>query len=693
MMEILSPAGSYEAAVAAVQNGADAIYLGYGKFNARRNAANFDDNGLRTTVDYCHLRGVKVYLTLNTLLSDQELPQAAKLVGLCNEIGVDALIVQDLGAAEMIRQVAPELPIHGSTQMTVHNLDGVMACAAMGMERVVLSRELSRQQIRYICRHSPIEIEVFVHGALCMCYSGQCFLSSVIGGRSGNRGMCAQPCRMKYGWDGSADGYPLSLKDMALVEYLKELQDMGVASAKIEGRMKRPEYVAIVTKIYSDVLRQGRAPTREELEDLRAAFSRQGFTDGYYQGKTGRQMFGVREKEQVPEKRFAQVRQDCRREHPRVPVTMTARIRAGEPMLLGAEDREGRSVTVTGPVPQAAQHRAITSAQVRQQLERTGGTPFYGEKIQVEAEPNLAVSLSALNGLRRRLLDDLSIQRIQPPKRPAGQLAPLPRAEGRTEPPVCTVSLRRGEQLTDALIDLAPQVLYLSPEDILAQKARGARAMDRGIEVCVSMPRILWDSERAELVGLLEQVKELGVYTALVGELGALTLALSQDFTCRGDFGLGVYNSLTLAQLREMGLLSATLSFEQRLARVRDLNKPLDTELIVYGRLPLMITQNCIIRNRANRCNCQSTNLLTDRTGAQFPVLKARGCRNEIFNSKKLYLGDKLESFQSLGLWGARLSFTTENPRECVQILERYQGRGSYAPADITRGLYFRDVE
>ena len=693
MMEILSPAGSYEAAVAAVQNGADAIYLGYGKFNARRNAANFDDNGLRTTVDYCHLRGVKVYLTLNTLLSDQELPQAAKLVGLCNEIGVDALIVQDLGAAEMIRQVAPELPIHGSTQMTVHNLDGVMACAAMGMERVVLSRELSRQQIRYICRHSPIEIEVFVHGALCMCYSGQCFLSSVIGGRSGNRGMCAQPCRMKYGWDGSADGYPLSLKDMALVEYLKELQDMGVASAKIEGRMKRPEYVAIVTKIYSDVLRQGRAPTREELEDLRAAFSRQGFTDGYYQGKTGRQMFGVREKEQVPEKRFAQVRQDCRREHPRVPVTMTARIRAGEPMLLGAEDREGRSVTVTGPVPQAAQHRAITSAQVRQQLERTGGTPFYGEKIQVEAEPNLAVSLSALNGLRRRLLDDLSIQRIQPPKRPAGQLAPLPRAEGRTEPPVCTVSLRRGEQLTDALIDLAPQVLYLSPEDILAQKARVARAMDRGIEVCVSMPRILWDSERAELVGLLEQVKELGVYTALVGELGALTLALSQDFTCRGDFGLGVYNSLTLAQLREMGLLSATLSFEQRLARVRDLNKPLDTELIVYGRLPLMITQNCLIRNRANRCNCQSTNLLTDRTGAQFPVLKARGCRNEIFNSKKLYLGDKLESFQSLGLWGARLSFTTENPRECVQILERYQGRGSYAPADITRGLYFRDVE
>lgn len=693
MMELLSPAGSYESAVAAVQNGADAIYLGSGKFNARRNAANFDDNSLRSTVDYCHLRGVKVYLTLNTLLSDQELPQAAKLVRFCSDIGVDALIVQDLGAVRMIRQVAPDLPIHGSTQMTVHNLDGVLACAALGLERVVLARELSRQQIRSICRHSPIEIEVFVHGALCMCYSGQCFLSSVIGGRSGNRGMCAQPCRMKYGWEGSADGYPLSLKDMALVEYLQELQAMGVASAKIEGRMKRPEYVAIVTKVYSDVLREGRAPTQAELEDLRAAFSRQGFTDGYYLGKTGPQMFGVREKEQVPEKRFAQVRQDCRREHPRVPVTMTARVQPGVPMTLQAEDREGRTVTVTGPEPQLAQHRAITADQIRQQLERTGGTPYYTEAIQVEAAPGLAVPLSALNGLRRRLLDDLSIQRIQPPKRRSGSLLPLEKAAGHTEPAVYTVALRRGAQLTDALVDCGPQVIYLAPEEILAQKGRVARAMDRGVEVCAAFPRVLWDSERAELAGLLEQVKDLGIYTALVGDLGALTLALNQDFTCRGDFGLGVYNSMTLEQLREMGLLSATLSFEQRLARVRDLNKPIDTELIVYGRLPLMITQNCIIHNRSGRCNCQSANVLTDRTGAQFPVLKASGCRNEIFNSKKLYLGDKLECFQSLGLWAARLSFTTENPRECVQILERYQGKGSYAPADITRGLYFREVE
>ncbi|HIS51818.1 MAG TPA: U32 family peptidase [Candidatus Onthomonas avicola] len=692
-MELLSPAGSYEAAVAAVQNGADAVYLGYGAFNARRNAANFDENSLRTAVDYCHLRGVKVYLTLNTLLSDHELPQAARYAAEASRIGVDAVLVQDLGVAELVRSVAPGLPLHASTQMTVHSLDGVLACAALGMERVVLSRELTRQQIAHICRHAPIEVEVFVHGALCMCYSGQCFFSSLIGTRSGNRGLCAQPCRMQYGWSGSADGYPLSLKDMSLVHHLAELEDMGVACAKIEGRMKRPEYVAIVTRIYAAALRECRAPTAEELEQLRAAFSRQGFTDGYYTGKTGRQMFGVREAERTPEKLFAQVRQDYHREHPRVGIRLAATMRAGAPLHLAAEDPEGRTLSLEGPVPQTAIRRPTTREEIARQLEKTGGTPYYVQSLEVEADAGLAVPLSALNGLRRRLLDELSVARIQPPERPEGQMPDLPRTENRAEAPVYTLSLRRAGQLTEALLNLKPAVIYLAPEEILAARPLVERAIADGVEVCAALPRVLWDSERPALERQLDEVRALGVTSALVGELGTLAWALQRDFTCRGDFGLGVYNSLTLAQLREMGLRSATLSFEQRLARVRDLAKPLDTELIVYGRLPLMITQNCIIKNRSGRCACQGSNQLTDRTGAQFPVLPAYGCRNEIFNSKKLYLGDKTEQFARIGLWAARLSFTTENPRECVRVFERYLGRGSYAPVDYTRGLYFRDVE
>ena len=281
MLELLSPAGSMKSVEAAVQNGADAVYFGYGAFNARRNAKNFTPEQAAQAVSYCHLRGVKVHLTLNTLLTDRELPLAAQLAAQASDMGVDALIVQDLGVVRMLKQAAPDLPLHASTQMSVHSLDGVKRCADLGFQRVVLSRELSRDQIEYICARSPVEIETFAHGALCMCYSGQCYFSAVIGERSGNRGLCAQPCRLKYGWGNKADSYPLSLKDASMVEHLRELKKMGVACLKLEGRMKRPEYVAVVTRIYANAIKENREPTRQELEELELAFSRQGFTDGY----------------------------------------------------------------------------------------------------------------------------------------------------------------------------------------------------------------------------------------------------------------------------------------------------------------------------------------------------------------------------------------------------------------------------
>ena len=279
-MEILSPAGSPEALRAAVCAGADAVYLGFGQFNARRGAKNFTRDEFASAVSYCRLRGVKVYLTLNTLCADRELPRAVDCAVQASQLGADAVLVQDMGLVRALRQAAPDLPLHASTQMSLHSLDGVKAAADLGMTRAVLGRELSRRDIAYICERSPIEIEVFVHGALCMCWSGQCFMSSVIGGRSGNRGMCAQPCRLPYGWGDMADGHPLSLKDMSLAGHLKELREMGVASAKIEGRMKRPEYVYTVTKVYADALREGREPTAEVLGGVVVAFPGQGSTAG-----------------------------------------------------------------------------------------------------------------------------------------------------------------------------------------------------------------------------------------------------------------------------------------------------------------------------------------------------------------------------------------------------------------------------
>ncbi len=690
MLELLAPAGSPEAVTAAVQSGADAIYLGYGDFNARRNAKNFSPEEFAAAVSYCHLRGVKVYLTLNTLLTDRELPKAAGLADKAGSLGVDAVLVQDLGVLRAVKQVSPDLPVHASTQMTIHNLDGAKLCADLGMSRVVLSRELSRDQIAYICRNSPIETEVFVHGAMCMCYSGQCFFSSVIGGRSGNRGLCAQPCRLKYGWNGVADGYPLSLKDMSLASHLRELKTMGVDCLKIEGRMKRPEYVSVVTMIYAKALREERDPTEEEMEQLRSAFSRQGFTDGFYMDEKGPEMFGIREEGKEPKALFAQAREYYGRENPRVDVTFYAMFRPGEASQVAAEDGDGHVVTVSGPVPEAARTTPLTTEQVELQLGKTGGTPFRCKKVRALVEPGLSLPVSALNELRRRCLADLTQARTTPPQRRRGEFHPGVRYENRREEPILTLSVRSAEQVSRDIIRLGPELIYVPLEELAAHPELVETGEGR---LAVALPRIVWDREGAELVERLQKVRSMGVTDALIGNLGLLPVARELGFILRGDFGLGVYNTQALKELKHMGFSSATVSFERRLAGIRDMSKPLDIEMIVYGRLPLMITESCLIKNRLGRCGCQNSHLLTDRKGEQFPVVKAPGCRNEILNAKKLFLADRQGEYQRIGLWGARLLFTTENPRECLQVTERYMGRGDWTPNDYTRGLYYRDVE
>jgi len=694
MLELLSPAGSQEALVAAVQNGADAVYLGFGDFNARRNAKNFSEEEAAAAVSYCHLRGVKVFLTMNTLLTDRELPAAAEHAARASEMGVDAVLVQDLGVLRMLRQTVPDLPIHASTQMTVHTLDGVKMAADLGISRAVLSRELGWREIEHICLHSPIEIEVFAHGALCMCYSGQCFFSSVIGGRSGNRGLCAQPCRMKYGWNGKADEYPLSLKDMSLAGHLEQLRKMGVACVKLEGRMKRPEYVAIVTGVYSRAIREGREPTGEELEMLRQAFSRDGFTDRYFTGKKGPDMFGIRREEAEPKELFAQARSTYENgENRKEPVRMFAMIRAGENAQVGVQDKEGRIATVSGPVPEAAVNVPLTTDKVEGQLTRTGGTPYSCEKVTAYVEEGLSLPLSALNAMRREVLEQLSDQRVLAPQRSSTPFKAGVRYENTKQPPAITVSVRTADQVSADLLRLKPALLYLPAEEGAAHPDKVGLAQKMGVPVCAVLPRIFWDSEQAAVEKDLKKIQELGVKEALVATPGAIRLAQSMGFALRSDYGLGVFNSQTLKELRRLGFISATASFELRLAQIRDLSKAIPTELIAYGRLPLMITENCIVHNHSGQHTCGNVNQLTDRKGERFPVVKAYGCRNEILNAKKLFLADKQTDWAKIGLWAARLQFTTENSTECVRVLERYLGQSSFEPNEITRGLYYRAVE
>ena len=693
MLELLAPAGSMEALRAAVQNGANAVYLGCGTFNARQGAKNFTPQALTEAVKYCHIRGVAVHLTLNTLVSDKEMADAADLIRHAATSCVDAFIVQDLGVAQLCHQIAPQVPIHGSTQMTIHSLPGVLLCAAWGMTRVVLSRELSREEIRYICRNSPIEIEVFAHGALCMGYSGQCYLSAAIGGRSGNRGRCAQPCRQSYGHGRWENKYPLSLKDNCLVHYLKDLEEMGVASIKLEGRMKRPEYVATVTRVYREAINKGNV-TKVMEKDLLTAFNRQGFTDGYYAGNIGRHMFGVREETQEDAAWLKEVRQSYEStENPLVPVRFQASVTQAESYLT-VVDPEGRTCTVRGRGGEPARTQALTAEALSQRLSKTGGTPFTCVEAAIHVEPGLMLSAAAINSLRRDALNQLTALRARRDPIRLSRPQKVPHFAGSRNAPELTVQVTNREQITGRLLSQRPRVLYV-PLHILAEDLSWTRQLCKEVCVCAVLPRIVHDGEIPKLKSQLQAIRGIGVDEALVGNLGLLIPVRECGLRARGDFGLNLYNSGSVNIARDLELLSATLSFEMTLPQIRDVSKAVPCELLVYGRLPLMITENCLIQGKTGACTCHLANTkLVDKTGAEFPIIKdGNSCRSVLLNGKKLSLLDRQNDLEHLGLWATRLYFTTENPREVDLVLANRANPTPFDPGINTRGLYLRGVE
>ena len=694
-MELLAPAGSMEALRAAVCNGADAVYLGADTFNARMNARNFSAADLQEAVVYCHVRGVKVHLTLNTLVLDREMPRAAELIRLAASCGVDAFIVQDLGMVSLCRQLAPDVPIHASTQMSIHSLEGVLEAAALGCSRVVLARELPAEEIAHICKKSPVEIEVFVHGALCMCYSGQCYLSSVIGRRSGNRGQCAQPCRLPYGYGRfESTRYPLSLKDNCLAGELDELRRMGVASIKIEGRMKRPEYVAIVTRAYRTVLNGGKL-TPSDLQELETAFSRQGFTDGYFRGQTGSDMFGRRQEGEDTADLFASARATYEQGEPqRIGVRFYAMIRRGEPAQLAVEDPDGNLCRARGPVPEQAVYRSLTPQDLEQQLKKTGGTPYLCTAVRSSLDPDLMLPASAINAMRRDVIAELTAKRGRAAPARLNAYDEPPRYDGIAGEPQLTIAVRTAGQITSRMLSMKPTVLYV-PLSELAEHPDLRQRVSVETQLAAILPRVIWSGELAPVARQLRTVYEMGVRQVLAGNLGQLHIARAAGFAVRGDFGLNIVNSRAMRYLREQGLDSQLLSFELTLPQIRDISKAVPAELLIYGRLPLMLMENCVMKNRTGICACQTgTVRLVDRVGEEFPIVKDPGtCRNVLLNGKKLYLLDKKDALRGMGLWALRLQFTTENPGEIDKVLMDYQGRAVFDAGSYTRGLYSRGVE
>ncbi len=653
--ELLAPAGSESAFLAAIAGGADAVYLGMreGASNARTFAENFDREQLSRLIPLAHAHGVRVYVTLNTLTYDRELDGIASLAAFLADAGADGVIVADLGLAACIRRAAPTLPLHASTQAFAHSRRTADALASLGFSRVVLSRELSEEDIRFVTAHALPETEIFLHGALCVSHSGQCLFSSLVGGRSGNRGACAQPCRLPY-----HGGYPLSLKDYSLARHIPALIESGVASLKIEGRMKSPDYVYRVTRVYRRLLDEGRAATAAEMAELARIFSRDGLTDGYFT-KNLSHMGGVRREEDKLASREAAV------EIPSLaPVALTGQavIKRDAPvsLTLAFTAKDGRRYTAKaeGAPPLPAQNAALTPENVNDRLAKLGGTGFALSALEIDLDDGLFLPVSALNALRRDAVASL-VQALTEGEK--ASVAPLHTAQAPSAPSLSHTALvyRKDTFATldrarfDAVFLAYPAAETLTEEDPLPD----------GVEI----PPVLFDSEEAEVAKTLCTLASRGVRYALVSSLGAISLAKECGLTPFGSFRMNVTNRETASVLTGMGLCGFTVAAEASPRTARTLGGA----LITYGRIPLMLTERCFIKETAG-CHACGHATLTDRRGVTFPVLREHAHRDLILNSLPTYLAD---TPMIEGIGATHMIFTTETPKEANEVLRAYTAR------------------
>lgn len=675
--EILAPAGSPEALTAALRCGADAVYVGGKSFSARQNAENFDLPQLEEAARFCHLYGAKLYLTTNTLIREEEFPALEVFVRNAVSCGIDAFLIQDLGVLSLLREIAPNVPLHASTQMTIHTPAGVQWAKEQGLSRVVVSRELSRKEIAPLCR-CGIEIEQFVHGALCMSASGQCCLSAIIGSRSANRGRCAQACRLPFSSCGNGKTCALSLKDLCLVPYVKQMAEDGVASLKIEGRRKRPEYVAAAVT----ALVQARSGQNPDLETLRAVFSRDGFTDGYYTGKR-HHMFGTRQKGDVLRTKevLPQLEKLYQKPTGHIPLAMHIALQTGKPVHLTAQDLDGNTVSLTGEIPQQAAHRATDVEQLKRQMEKLGGTIYFLDTLIADYDGISMLPASALNALRRKCTAEMDTLRIQKntPQYTLQNTHFHPAEPTKKSIPQFRVLLSQREDVLPLLQQPEVEAVLLPLEQMTDSLPHAVRE-----RVFLMMPRFF--SHENKLTAQLKQAKQMGYPHIVCENLAHLHLGKQLGMTLHGGMGLNITNCRALSFLQNQGVCDTMLSPELTVTQTRSCTG-LPIGLYVYGNLPVMTMRNCPIQNEIGCHRC--TGQLTDRTGRHFPVR----CHPDsgivtMYNAVPTWMADKLEQLQHAAFWLLDCTLAP-NP---MAIFHAYQNRLSSAES-MTRGLYYRGVE
>ncbi len=658
--ELLAPAGSPEALQAALQGGADAVYFGGAQFNARLRAENFTAETMQDSVALCHAFGAKAYLTLNTLIGDLELPRMLQAVEQAYLAGVDALIVADLGAAAAIHAHLPDFELHASTQCSGHNVAAAGELKKLGFSRMVLARETPREDIAHFVRESGIETEVFVHGALCVSHSGQCLFSSLVGGRSGNRGECAQPCRLP---DASGH-YPLSLKDLSLARHVPALIEMGVDSLKIEGRLKSPVYVREVVAAWRRMLDERRGATEREMQALADVFSRGGFTDGYFSRKIDRKMMGYRSENEKTRSRELAPFEGLTRT---VALDFSLTMRRDITLSLTAS-AAGRTVTVTGDIPLIAENAPMDEAAVKRNLCKLGGTPYTLRSLSVALDEGLMVPVSRLNTLRRAALAALTdTARTLPAQRTESNVQ---RARQKGHSSLRTARFASPAQITDAAC--AHFAICYLPLHIFDAPAKG-----------VILPPVIFDSEREQVKAALLDAKARGAEHALVGNLGHLSLTLEVGLIPHGDFRLNVTNQKTLDTLLSLGFADALLSPELTLPQLRDIKGACDA--IIYGRIPLMLLEKCAGREVGNCEQCETQhNVLVDRRGERFPILRLPPHRNLLYNSRPTVMSDRAADLARASITAGHFIFSVESPTEVDGVIAAYRA-GRAIPGAMRR--------
>ena len=672
-MEILAPAGNMDALTAAVYSGANAVYLGLKRFSARRTAGNFDADELRQAVSFCHGRGVKVYVAINTTA------HPAEVEGLCDALadvcaaGADAVILQDLAVAALARRMAPDLPIHGSTQMSVHTLEGALELAELGFSRVILARELSLAEIEHIAKNCPIEVEVFVHGALCMSVSGQCYMSAFLGGRSGNRGGCAGPCRLPFAADGSGACH-LSLKDLSAVGSLPALAAAGVVSAKIEGRLRGPEYVAAAV----NACRQSLAGQAYDERVLQNVFSRSGFTNGYIEGKINGTMFGVRTAEDSAASKAVMpaLRELYRREMPRVPVRFTLHCEEEGCKLTAADGEGNTAIAYTQNAPQKAEKDQRSA--IERALGKTGGTPFYLESLTIEGEPGYLPG-SEWNEVRRAALESL-LKKRSAIKPWAFNRLPLPAANRHPLPAKLPLwgRFEHWEQLPENAESLAGLIVPVFEADKVPQNLRAKTVLE--------LPRAMFGAMEEAVAKAIAATKNGGFAGYLAQNIAHFRLA--KGLPLYGGFGLNITNPLAADTYGQLGLRAMTVLPEVPFNEMTAIAPGVPTWALVYGHMPLMLTRACPLQNVTDCAHCDKKGELTDRKNKHFPVRCGGGVR-QVYNPVPLYLGDRTGEIPAdAGV----LLFTIESKEQAAKVIDRYR-KGETWPGEFTRGLYYKPAQ